>query len=439
MIWQCTEILAVIVECMIVTRMLIQYFKFRSEDYRILKWLLLFSLLFATDMAGTFGIANETFLISSCLLIEIAFSTIFLKGNIFEKILISVINYVLVYFINLPVMSAISAITGIPMLQLQMSQNVERVVCLFITKILYFAVTQFILSFRKKEEYHFSRNEWIMILSAFMITLLIGISMYMITVGGKTTEYIYVAVTLLISCLDAVIFIFLRKMNRTSQIEKERDIMEIQLQRQQDEMQHLQQQYEEISILRHDFRNGIDCLCGMIEQGDCSGALAYAKRFKERKVNTILSQVQCSSTMLNAVVNAKFNDAQSKGIDTSLRLVVQIPHDLEFDLSIMLSNLLDNAIEACEKNPSNAQILLTISEEAGYYRIVVRNTIAVSVLKRNQELKTEKANKKLHGWGLRSVTDLVSKRNGLIDFYEKEGMFYVDILLPIEENLHLGD
>ena len=439
MIWQCTEILAVIVECMIVTRMLIQYFKFRSEDYRILKWLLLFSLLFATDMAGTFGIANETFLISSCLLIEIAFSTIFLKGNIFEKILISVINYVLVYFINLPVMSAISAITGIPMLQLQMSQNVERVVCLFITKILYFAVTQFILSFRKKEEYHFSRNEWIMILSAFMITLLIGISMYMITVGGKTTEYIYVAVTLLISCLDAVIFIFLRKMNRTSQIEKERDIMEIQLQRQQDEMQHLQQQYEEISILRHDFRNGIDCLCGMIEQGDCSGALAYAKRFKERKVNTILSQVQCSSTMLNAVVNAKFNDAQSKGIDTSLRLVVQIPHDLEFDLSIMLSNLLDNAIEACEKNPSNAQILLTISEEAGYYRLVVRNTIAASVLKKNQELKTEKANKKLHGSGLRSVTDLVSKRNGLIDFYEKEGMFYVDILLPIEENLHLGD
>lgn len=382
MIWQCTEILAVIVECMIVTRMLIQYFKFRSENHCILKWLLLFSLLFATDMTGTFGVANETFLISSCLLIEIVFSAVFLKGSIFEKILISVINYVLVYFVNLPVMAAVGAITGIPMLQLQMSRNAERVICLFLTKILYFAVTQFILSFRKKEEYHFSRNEWIMILSAFMITLLIGISMYMITVGGKTTEYIYVAVTLLISCLDAVIFIFLRKMNRTSQIEKERDIMEIQLQRQQDEMQHLQQQYEEISILRHDFRNGIDCLCGMIEQGDCSGALEYAKQFKERKVNTILSQVQCSSTMLNAVVNAKFNDAQSKGIDTSLRLVVQIPHDLEFDLSIILSNLLDNAIEACEKNPSNAQILLTISEEAGYYRLVVRNTITSSVLKK---------------------------------------------------------
>ena len=210
MIWQCTEILAVIVECMIVTRMLIQYFKFRSEDYRILKWLLLFSLLFATDMAGTFGMANETFLISSCLLIEIAFSAIFLKGNIFEKILISVINYVLIYFINLPVMSAISAITDISMLQLQMSQNVERVICLFITKILYFAVTQFILSFRKKEEYHFNRNEWIIILSAFLFTLFIGFAIHLVIVNDYFTAYVYLAIALLLSGLDVVIFIFLR-------------------------------------------------------------------------------------------------------------------------------------------------------------------------------------------------------------------------------------
>ena len=222
MIWQCTEILAVIVECMIVTRMLIQYFKFRSEDYRILKWLLLFSLLFATDMAGTFGIANETFLISSCLLIEIAFSTIFLKGNIFEKILISVINYVLVYFINLPVMSAISAITDISMLQLRDSQNVERIACLFLTKLLFFASTQFILSFRKKEEYHFKRNEWIIILSAFLFTLFIGFAIHLVIVNDYFTAYVYLAIALLLTGLDGVIFIFLIKIGESSEVSVEK-------------------------------------------------------------------------------------------------------------------------------------------------------------------------------------------------------------------------
>lgn len=97
-------------------------------------------------------------------------------------------------------------------------------------------------------------------------TLFMGFAINLSIGNNHLTAYIYLAITLLLSGLDVIIFIFLRKMNRTSQIEKERDIMEIQLQRQQDEMQHLQQQYEEISILRHDFRNGIDCLCGMIEQ-----------------------------------------------------------------------------------------------------------------------------------------------------------------------------
>mgnify|MGYP000157054017 CR=1 FL=1 len=422
MIWQCTEILAVIVECMIVTRMLIQYFK-----YRILKWLLLFSLLFATDMAGTFGIANEIFLISSCLLIEIAFSTIFLKGNIFEKILISVINYVLVYFINLPVMSAISAITDISMLQLRDSQNVERIACLFLTKLLFFASTQFILSFRKKEEYHFKRNEWIIILSAFLFTLFIGFAIHLVIVNDYFTAYVYLAIALLLSGLDVVIFIFLRKMNRTSQIEKERDIMEIQLQRQQDEMQHLQQQYEEISILRHDFRNGIDCLCGMIEQGDCSGALEYAKQFKERKVNTILSQVQCSSTMLNAVVNAKLNDAQSKGIDTSLRLVVQIPHDLEFDLSIMLSNLLDNAIEACGKIGGHKVIDIKLNVQQGYQFISISNPTN----EENDNLETTKDDKIHHGFGINNIRNAVNRHNGTIDINNGNGLFCLNITLKL--------
>lgn len=151
MIWKCTEILAVMVECMIVTRMLIQYFKFRSKNYRILKWLLLFLLLFATDMAGTFGVANETFLILSCLLIEIVFSVIFLKGSTFEKVLISIINYVLVYFINLPVISAISALTNISILQLQYAQSVERIVCLFITN---YCILQ-----QQSSYYHFAEKK----------------------------------------------------------------------------------------------------------------------------------------------------------------------------------------------------------------------------------------------------------------------------------------
>ena len=79
------------------------------------------------------------------------------------------------------------------------------------------------------------------------------------------------------------------------------------------------------------------------------------------------------------------------------------------------------------------KLVLTISDEAGYYRIIVRNTIDKSVLKGNSKLKTDKHDKKRHGWGLKSVEDIVAKHSGLIDFYENENEFFVDIMSTIKD------
>lgn len=430
MIKTAAELIAIFAECFILMRMLIKYFSLKSENYKVLKWTTLFIPLFATDILGSFYIDNEVFLISTCLVCEFLFAIVFLKGNLFEKLMISIVNYAVLYFINLPVITLISTISDMSASQLLASQNTERIICLFITKLLHFLAAEFILWIRKKEEYHFKLNEWIIVISAFAVTLLIGFSMYMITTGNTVTDYWYISIALLLSVLDLIIFVFMRKMNVLNRKEKERELLNMQLQHQHDKLSNLEHQYQEISILRHDFRNAIDCISGMISQGDNKGALSYAEKLKERKINTIKSQINSSSTVINAVINSKFSEAKENNIEASVRMVIQIPEYLEFDLSILLSNLLDNAIEACQKNKIASQILLTISEEAGYYRIAVRNTIENSVLKGNKSLKSVKQDKKSHGWGLRSVEDIVQKYDGLIDFYEKENMFFVDILLP---------
>lgn len=432
MIKNAPELIAIFAECFIVTRMLIRYFRLKSDNCEIVKWVILFIPLFVTDVLGSFYITNEVFLITTCLICELMFAVVFLKGSLIEKLMISIVNYAILYFINLPVLTLMSTISGTSTFQLMTSQNTERIVCLFITKLLQFFVTEFILWIRKKEEFQFKINEWIIVISAFIVTLLIGFSMYMITVGNTVTDYFYIAVTLLLSILDVIVFVFMRKMNVSSHKEKERELLNMQLLHQRDELYHLEHQYQEISILRHDFRNGIDCICGMISQGDYKGALAYAEKLKERKIDSIQPQIHSSSSVINAVVNSKFNEAKAHNIETSMRMVIQIPEYLEFDMSILLSNLLDNAIEACQKNKIASQILLTISEEAGYYRITVRNTIEASVLKKNSTLKSEKQDKKKHGWGIKSVEDIVQKHGGLIDFYEKESMFFVDVLLSKE-------
>ena len=106
---------------------------------------------------------------------------------------------------------------------------------------------------------------------------------------------------------------------------------------------------------------------------------------------------------------------------------------LEFDMSVLLSNLLDNAIEGCEKNRIPSQIILSISAYAGYYRVIIKNTIEKSILRDNKKLRTDKSNKQKHGWGLKSVYDIAEVHQGDVDIYEKNGMFIVNVLMMKNE------
>lgn len=433
MSWLIAEIAAIIAECFIVTRTLIRYFKLKTDSHKKLKWLSLFLLLFLVDMVGSFLIKDEMFQISSCLIIEIGFAVVFLSGNLFEKCLLSIINYLLLYFINIPILMLMGMIGDTTATQLATAQDINRIICLFITKLLYLAATQFILWLKRKEEFHFKRNEWIIVVSTFLITLLIGFAAHMITIDNVLNEYSFLVISLLLSALDVVVFVFVRKMNLAAYSEKEKELLALELKSQQNELKHMEQKYREISVLKHDFKNSIDCIRSLIIGGNYEEAISYADKLKERKVNPIHPQILSSNPVVNAVINSKFEEAGEKGIDTSLRLVVKVPEYLEFDLSILLSNLLDNAIEACSNNVSS-QIILTISDVDGYYRVVIRNTIENSVLQNNKNLETNKTDLTQHGWGLKSVKDIVDKYDGLIDIYEKSDMFFVDILLAKNEN-----
>lgn len=429
MICTIAEVIAILAESYLAAHLLIRYFGMKKEYVFWMKHILFFILLSISDLLGTFVFSNENFLVLSCLSIEIIFAVIFLKGNCFEKIFMSITSYMLVYCINFPILALISKISNLEISEFMVSQDISRIVCLFITKMLYFAAVQFILWMRKKEKHYFNLNEWIIIISVFLITLLIGLAMYIIMINDKISDYIYLASTLLLSLLDVIIFIFMRNMNVSSQKEREKELLHIQLAQQKDEMRKLEQQYQEISILRHDFRNSIDCMARMIQQNKQEDALHYAEQLKKRKIGKLQTHIECSSSVINAVINSKFSDAQVNGIETSFKMVVQIPKNLEFDISIILSNLLDNAIEACCKNEISSQIILAVSKFGAYYQLLIKNTIENSILKNNKQLKTFKLEKNKHGLGLKSIRDIVEKRQGMLDIYEENGEFCVSVLL----------
>ncbi|MEG2329496.1 GHKL domain-containing protein, partial [Anaerorhabdus sp.] len=112
---------------------------------------------------------------------------------------------------------------------------------------------------------------------------------------------------------------------------------------------------------------------------------------------------------------------------------IDILDETAFDIAIILSNILDNAIENIYEN--DRRISIKIRQTKYFLDIVVVNTTGINVLKKNPMLFTTKMDKNDHGLGIRSVRRYVSKLNGTIHFSQEGHEFKSWVSIPCENIL----
>ena len=101
------------------------------------------------------------------------------------------------------------------------------------------------------------------------------------------------------------------------------------------------------------------------------------------------------------------------------------------DVCTILSNLLDNAIEATQKVEESKYIKLII-RRAKYFLFIRVSNPCKKMKEFEVLLKTTKDNKNLHGWGLQSVNDVVEKYNGRMECLNIGTEFVVNIMLTFD-------
>lgn len=137
----------------------------------------------------------------------------------------------------------------------------------------------------------------------------------------------------------------------------------------------------------------------------------------------------CDSQVLNLVLNVKGYEANQKGVrfwaDIESRLCRKID---ENDLGIIFFNLLDNAIEACDKIENKEKwIHVAIKKKKQVMIIKIENSIEKQIIMKDGKYVTEKHNKAIHGLGLQSVKSLVEKYDGEVHCSHTEEIFTVVI------------
>lgn len=184
--------------------------------------------------------------------------------------------------------------------------------------------------------------------------------------------------------------------------------------------------HENTRRLKHDMKNHILVLASYLSENKVEEAKSYLSEILD-KLNKVYTYIETGNSILNYCMNTKLQLAHQKQIEVKAEIENLAFQRLKsIDFTALLLNLLDNAIEACEKE-SVKYMEVSIQKKRGYEMIVVKNQIAQSVLTDNPELQSTKQDMSSHGYGMVQIKDIVSRYDGMIDIYEEKSMFCVAV------------
>lgn len=181
----------------------------------------------------------------------------------------------------------------------------------------------------------------------------------------------------------------------------------------------------------HDIKNFIMAISCYIDQNKNEKAKEKIEEFYGKIPASSL--IHTGNQSVDAVLKTKIPNIQKIIPDNYLSII--IPEDLtidEIDLCILIGNGVDNAIEACEKIPDveDRQLEIKIFPINNQLSILIENTFNTDE-KKNSIFSTTKANKFMHGYGIRNIENIVEKYNGNITFDIKDNKFALSILFNL--------
>lgn len=244
--------------------------------------------------------------------------------------------------------------------------------------------------------------------------------------GRILKGYIVISLTLLaLLVLFYSMFLMLAKnINRNAKLAQENHFFSMQ----QERYDNLRSSIEEARQARHDMRHYFNQLSAMAEEGDLEHIKAYLANATKRIPS--LDMHFCDNRAADSVIGYYCALAKQENIpfETKIDLPETLPAD-EIDICIILSNLLENALEASLRtSEEKRRICLEAYVHADRLTLIhVKNSFDGELHERNDIFQSSK--RKGNGVGIQSIRHIADKNNGACSFTHENGIFTAKVMI----------
>ena len=251
------------------------------------------------------------------------------------------------------------------------------------------------------------------------------------SVGNKIGKALIILAIGLIA-LNILVFVFLKNdINRQLEAERGRQLYS-HAKELQDVYQQLNTERNRLAAENHEFKNLVSSWRALLEEGEYSKLDKMLIDVDGRSASRI-NVISTGNITFDTVINAKYYEAIDKGIsfDFVLDDLSEITLD-DADLIILVSNVYNNAIEACVKAMKTQSSRSEISTKC----IIKHNTLFFTVRNTfnghlNKDMSTTKQDRIRHGYGISAIKGVIAKHGGKYYTETDNDSFTTYVIIPV--------
>ena len=313
------------------------------------------------------------------------------------------------------------------------NESAFRMVGMIASKIVLFGIIELICLWGNKKYAYMFRSYWLALLTIPIINLaiIISVTYYFETSSNRSSIFLLILM-ICIMYSNIISFYIFNKLIDSFETKMKNILLENQVNAQEKQAKQSDAENVRMTSIKHDFKNHLQIIDSMIDSNHTGEAKKYISELGIEKAAKECAVMDTGNLALDSIINSKIEQAKENDIEVDLN-IKKLPCDLKLngvECCMLLGNLFDNAIEGClELEPTKRQIVFDIFFRQNQLFVGIRNSTCKQIEFVNGIPQTDKADKANHGIGLKNITEVVEKYNGIMRASCENGIYETNIVL----------
>ena len=385
---------------------------------------ILIQIIIQNEMLTAIRYNKKFIFIMFCYILLIIYPLFLREGRISEKIILSLFYVNIIIIITFSIFITISMTLGLEFNEVLIYVNDRRVLVTTINR--FIRILVIFIFFNKMKFIKYIKSKFLYILGMILILNLI-LNVIIQKKLIRSLDIINSDIIYIVFSFSAIQILLIIMVNLIFNQTEKRIMLEMSLE---DKLSNkeVMDMYTKMMGWKHDFKNHISTIKGLLELGTEKEVISYIDEMNER-INDIDNKIYTDNVLINSILVNKLKVTKKYDIKIDLNIRINKKINISnIDICVILGNLLDNSIEACIITEGYKYIDLNIISENNRLIIKISNTTNGKLKYIDGKFLSTK-NKGIHGIGLSQVDEVVKKYNGYINRKHENNIFTTYLMI----------